>query len=110
MRYLTISLSIGFLVSFLAINAEGADDKALYEGKCKICHGVDCKGSSSVAKMYKIEQDLLDLTNQKSKKMTDAEIAKVVREGQGKMKPVPSDKLSDVELKAIISHVRTLQK
>ena len=111
MRTLTVSVLSAMLSVFcFPTKALAQDGKALYEERCKTCHGVDGKGSPSVAKIYKINLDLLDLTNQKSKKMTDAEMTKIIREGQGKMKPIPSDKLSDVDLKAVISHVRILQK
>ncbi|MDP3792736.1 MAG: cytochrome c [bacterium] len=111
MRTLTTMFILAMLSVFYSpTKAVAQDGKTLYEGKCKTCHGVDGKGLPLVAKMYKIDQDLLDFTNEKSKKITDAEMTKVVRRGQGKMKPIPSDKLSNVELKAVISHVRTLQK
>ena len=60
--------------------------------------------------LKKIDIALLNLISEKNKNKSDSDIQKVVREGQGTMKAIPSDKLGDDDLKATIAHVRTLQK
>jgi len=40
---------------------------------------------------------------------TDAEAAKVIKEGKGKMKPYGA-KLSDDDVKTLVAHVRSLKK
>jgi|SRR3989344_6731602 len=91
-------------------NSYAADGKKSYDEKCKVCHAVDGTGNVGLAKAKKIDPALLDLTKPAVKKYSDLELLKIARDGKDTMKGIPADKLSDDELKAVISHVRTLQK
>ena len=110
MRILTTALLIALFLGFEAPSFAQAEGKAAYTLKCKVCHAEDGTGNPSIAKLNKIDPVLLDLTTEKSKKISDAKIEKVVRKGQNKMKPILSNKMSDEDLRAAISHVRVLQK
>ncbi len=109
MRTFIIMVLSVFFFGYSSVANASPDGKTSYE-KCRICHAVDGTGTPSVAKLLKIDQTLLDLTVEKNRKKSDSEITKVVREGQGKMKSIPMDKISDEELKAAICYIRELQK
>lgn len=95
---------------FSPIKAATPDGKTLYDAKCKTCHGIDGKGVPKMDKILKVDAALLNLTTTKNRERTDLEIIKVTREGQGKMKAIPKDKLNDEDLKVIVAYVRNLQK
>src|SRR3990167_4191 len=89
MRTLTIVLLAMLSILYFPCKTAAQDGKTIYEKRCKTCHGVDSKGSASVAKMTKVDPSMLDLTTDKNKKRTDADLIEIVRKGQGKMKPIP---------------------
>lgn len=79
--------------------------KALYAGKCKMCHAAEGEGNPAIAKMSKVE--LKALGSKEVQGMKDAELKKDIVEGKGKMKPV---KLTDEEAANVIAFLRTLKK
>jgi mono/diheme cytochrome c family protein len=85
--------------------AQGADGKTVYEANCKKCHGVTGKPSDGIKKMNpKIETfDAAFFA-----KRTDADLAKGISEGKGKMKPF-GDKLKADEIAAVAKYIRTLK-
>lgn len=92
------------LAASLATAAQAADGKALYDSKCKSCHGDNGAGNEKM-KTKNLAQAL--------KGKSDADITKVVKEG-GKavgMSPMmPAVKLSDDELKAVVEYTKGLAK
>ena len=81
----------------------GADGEALYKSKCLMCHGADGSGSTPAGKAMGAR----DLRAPEVQKQTDAEIAKIVAEGRKKM-PAFKNQLSEKELAAVVSFVRSL--
>lgn len=88
------AIAAALILSAAAVRAE--DAAALYQSKCKMCHGADGKGAPVGLKM-----GAPDLT---AEKHPAAEIAKVVENGKGKMTPFKG-KLSDAEIKAVAGYV-----
>jgi cytochrome c6 len=89
------SLVVAFL--FLAATAARGDDAAaLFQAKCKICHGADGKGSPAGLKM-----GAKDLT---AAKVSQADAAKVIAGGKGKMTGFKG-KLSDADIDALAAYV-----
>jgi cytochrome c6 len=81
----------------LASFAARADDAAaLYQGKCKLCHGADGKGTPVGKTM-----GAPDLT---TTKVSAADAAKVIENGKGKMTGFKG-KLSDADIKALGEYV-----
>jgi mono/diheme cytochrome c family protein len=80
--------------------------KAVFESKCKTCHGVDGKGNPDIAKVMKVT--LPDMTSEAVHSKTDDEFKKQISEGSGKMKPVKG--LTDQQLLDVAAYVRTLGK
>lgn len=79
--------------------AGGADD---YKAKCAMCHGADGKGA--MAK----KMGSRDLSSPEVQAMGEADIAKVITDGKGKMTGFKG-KLSDDQIKAVAGYVKTLK-
>jgi cytochrome c5 len=83
--------------------AFAADAKAgeiVYDKSCKSCHGADGTPNPAIVKMLKV--DIKDL------KSSDADVKKVVAEGQGKMKPVAS--VTGGSLDDVAAYVHSFKK
>jgi len=94
----------------LSIRAAGAGDtvagKAVYTGKCRICHGADGEGGTGYAKAMGL--DPAHLSSDKVQKKTDPELKKIILQGSGKMKPITG--LSEIDIDNVIAYVRTFRK
>ena len=99
---LVLVLAIPLLVT---AGGDAAKGKAVYTGKCATCHGPAGEGKEAIAKMFKVELRHLGSREVQAKK--DAELAKVISDGTGKMKPV---KLTDTEAADVIAFIRSLAK
>ena len=83
----------------------GADGAALYKSKCAMCHGPDGAGQTAMGKNMKLR----DLRSADVQKQTDAELAKWIADGKGKM-PAYKSKMSADEINALVAFIRTLKK
>lgn len=80
--------------------------KDLYAKKCASCHGPNGEGKDAIAKMFKVE--MRPLNSKEVQARSDADIKKIILEGNGKMQTV-----KDVDAKSaddIVAYVRTLAK
>jgi mono/diheme cytochrome c family protein len=73
-----------------------ADGKALYEQKCKLCHGADGAAGFQGAKNLKLSV------------MDDAQIKSIIRNGKGMM-PAERD-FSDADVDKVVAYVKKLRK
>jgi mono/diheme cytochrome c family protein len=80
--------------------AGAAEGKALFDTKCKSCHGADGKGNPAIAKMMKVE--LKPLAG-----ASDADIKEAVTKGKGKMKPVAG--VSAKQIDDLAAYIKTLK-
>ena len=88
------------------VAADVAAGKDLYGKKCASCHGVSGEGKDTIAKTFKVE--LRHLGSKEVQAKSDADVKKIILEGNGKMKAV-----KDVDAKAaddVIAFMRTLKK
>ena len=53
---------------------------------CGACHGADGNGNAAMEKMFKVP--IKPLSSEEVQKKSDADLKKIIAEGQGKMKPV----------------------
>jgi mono/diheme cytochrome c family protein len=83
--------------------AFGADAAALWAQNCASCHGKDGSGGTAMGKKLGVK----DYT--KDQGFSDAEAANAITNGKGKMKAYKG-KLSDADVKALVSYVRSLKK
>lgn len=79
--------------------------EATYKAKCVMCHGTTGLGDGAAAKTLKVKS----FKDPDVTRMSEAFLIGIMRAGSGKM-PAFKDQLSDAELKAVVSYVRTLQK
>jgi cytochrome c6 len=78
----------------------GAD---IYTKNCVLCHGSDGSGDTPLGK----ELDVRDLRSTNVRRMSDAQLRRLVHDGQGKM-PAYSDQLNNEQIDQIIKYVRAL--
>ena len=103
----TIAILALFLLSGNALAGGDAQaGKAVYDSKCKTCHGADGKGIPAIAKVMKVT--LPDMTAQGIQSKSDDALKKQITEGSGKMKPVKG--LTDQQITDVIAFVRSLAK
>ena len=101
----TLVLTIIVIPQLVFADATAPDGAAIYKTKCSSCHGADGKGQTSVGKAMKIA----DLGGADVQKMTDAEIAKIIESGKGKM-PAYKGKLTADEINALVKAIRAFKK
>src|SRR5215470_5921751 len=108
MRLLFVFILLMFVLVWVtpAFAADVAAGKELYGRKCASCHGVSGEGKETIAKTLKVEFRHLGSKEVQSK--SDADLKKVITDGQNKMKPV-----KDVDAKGaedVVAYLRTLKK
>ena len=79
-----------------------------FAAKCVTCHGKDAKGNPAMAKMYKVELAVLDLTRKDAQGKTDPELTEIVKNGKGKNMKGFAGKLTDAEIAGVVAHLRGL--
>ena len=77
-----------------------------FVAKCALCHGKDGRGLPSWR--AKGQPDFTDAQWQKNH--TDAQIAETIRSGKGKNMPSFKGKVSEAEITALVSRVRSFGK
>lgn len=100
-RWMLIAASL-MVVSVSAVAQGGADT---YKAKCAMCHAADGTGSSPAGKSMKTPSFLASDVVSKS----DGDMIALTKSGVGKM-PAYAGKLSDGQIKDVVSYIRTLQK
>jgi mono/diheme cytochrome c family protein len=98
-KYATASVLVA-LCSSGAWAADAAAGKAVYNAKCRGCHGANGEGNPSMAKVLKVEFKPLSEST--------ADVKKVITEGQGKMRPVSG--LGGADLDNVVAYVQSLKK
>ena len=79
--------------------------EATYKAKCAMCHGADGLGNTPVGKNMKVRS----FRSPEDIKATDANLVKQTKDGVGKMQGY-AGKLTDAQIKDVVSFIRTLQK
>ncbi len=103
-----ITLIVLAFAAAAATTLQAADAKAgakVYAKSCQSCHGADGTPNPSVAKMMKVE--IGDLKSPDVQAMSDDDLTKVITDGKGKMKPVPSAAASAPD---VVAYIRTWKK
>ncbi len=94
------------LVSGLVSAQEKSSSGAtIFKGKCVLCHGADGAGSTPLGKQLQAA----NLRSKEVQKRSDAELHKVVHDGERNMPPF-AEQLSDDEIDRVIQYVRLLGK
>jgi mono/diheme cytochrome c family protein len=106
MRTVVISIALAALSSGAAFAGDAKAGQAVYEKSCKSCHGADGTANPAIAKMMKV--DIKDLKAAEVQSKSDADLKKVISDGQGKMKPIAS--VTGASADDVVAYVRTLKK
>jgi len=93
--------AVAVMATAFATAAFGQQD--IYTSKCQMCHGADGLGQTPAGKAMKVPavSDFL--------KGSDADLIAATKAGKGKM-PAYAGKLTDPQIKATITYMRTLKK
>ncbi|HTX34134.1 MAG TPA: cytochrome c [Bryobacteraceae bacterium] len=97
-------LTFGSAVALAAGNA--TEGKAVYDRSCKNCHGATGEANPAIAKMMKVE--IANLGSPEVQKMSDADLAKIITTGKGKMQPIRS--VTGKSVDDVVAYIRTLKK
>ncbi|MCM2315489.1 MAG: cytochrome c [Thermoanaerobaculia bacterium] len=100
---LGFALTVALAIASVPAVAQDQAAAAWKKGNCKMCHGDDGSGSTPAGKAMGAR----DLRVPAVQKQTDVEIAKIVADGRKKM-PAFKNKLSEKEIAAVVSCVRSL--
>ena len=88
------------LIAVSASPAFADDAAATYKAKCAMCHGADGKGGKMGTR---------DFASPEVKAETDAQLTDIITKGKGKM-PAYTGKLTDADIKGLVTYVRSLAK
>lgn len=103
MRLILKNAAIALLCSFV-VPAFAADSGAdTFKTRCAMCHGQDGKADTPAGKAFKA----MPLRDPMVVNASDEELANIVKNGKNKM-PSFKDKLTDDQIKAVITYIRTL--
>src|ERR1700693_3441386 len=97
-RYL-ILWGLSAMLPMGAFAADSAAGKAIFDSKCKNCHGADGAGNPAIFKMMKVDQKALG-------SQSDADIKTAVTMGVGKMKAIAG--VAGADLDNVVAYVHTL--
>ncbi len=107
----TIAIIAAVLLTAGLAQSRAADAKETWEKNCSKCHGPDGKGETKMGKKLEV-RDLTDSKVQAS--FTDQQAFDSTKNGvkaEGKQKmPGFAEKLSDDEIKAVVTYLRTFKK
>jgi mono/diheme cytochrome c family protein len=106
MRLIWSVLVLTALHSGAALAADAKAGQATYDKSCKGCHGADGTANPAIAKAMKVEMKDLKSADVQSK--SDADLRKVITDGQGKMHPVAS--VTGANVDDVVAYVRSLKK
>ena len=95
----------------MAITANAADAKALYEKECAKCHGADGKGETKMGK----KNGAKDYTDAKVQaELKDEAAFKAIKDGfkdkEGKVLMKPAEGMSDDQIKGLVAYMRKFKK
>jgi cytochrome c6 len=102
-----VTLTLFLAVPIIAQSSKGHDSagEAVFQEQCIGCHGPDGRAQTELGKKL----GAADLTSDAIRQQPDAELAKIVKDGKGKM-PIFDKKLSDDEIHGVITYIRQLAK
>lgn len=97
-----LMLALGVSLASGACFAQSAGE-ATYKAKCQMCHGATGTPSAGMAKAMGIKA----ANDPDIKKLSAEQVAAVIKDGKGKMKPVAG--LTDAQIKDVAAFYRGLK-
>ncbi len=92
-------------VAATAVSVSAQQAAGVYKAKCAPCHGVTGEADTPAGKAFKVPS----FSSDGVLKQSDADLLEIARNGRGKM-PAWHDKLSDDQLKGLVTFIHSLQK
>ncbi|OIO01662.1 MAG: cytochrome C [Elusimicrobia bacterium CG_4_10_14_0_2_um_filter_56_8] len=102
----TAAISGILLLCGQAMPSFAAEASRNYKSLCVSCHGKDAKGVPAMTKVFKVAPSEMDLTSEEVQAKADADLAKAIHDGKGKM-PAFKNKLSDKQIAELVKFVKT---
>lgn len=109
MKFFALILIVSVMFSFSGqafADGDATAGKAVFDAKCKMCHGADGKGNAAIAK--KMNLTFPDITAKDTQSKPDDVLKKRVTEGGKQMKPVKG--LTEQQVTDVIAFVRSMAK
>jgi len=106
MRMILTTFTLAGLAPAVGWAADAKAGQAVYDRSCRSCHGADGAPNPAIAKAMNVQ--MRDLKSPEVQARSDSDLKKVVTDGQGKMRPIPS--VSGAALDNVIAYVRSLKK
>ena len=98
-------VALAAILSMAGVVSFAQSGEATYKAKCQMCHGPDGTAATPMGKMMKITS----FRDPAVVKESDADLIATTKDGKGKM-PAYNGKLTDAQIKEVVSFIRTLQK
>jgi len=102
-QQLLLACALTFLFN---LSARADDSASLYKTKCAICHAADGSGNILMGKKLGAK----DLRSEEVQKQTDAQLNDSITNGMNKKMPAYKGKLTDAQIKGLVSYIRELAK
>ncbi len=106
MRAILTVLTLTGLSTGIGFAADAKAGQVAFSTSCKSCHGADGTPNPAIAKAMKVE--MKDLKSPEVQSRSDAELKKVITDGQGKMHAIAS--VTPAAADNIVAYLRTLKK
>lgn len=103
----TVAVVLGMLLSGAVPVASAAETPRMtwLRAKCALCHGEDGSGNTPEGK----KRNVPDLRGEAIRKLSDAELTKIIVEGHAKM-PTFKVQLNQEQIRAIVQYIRGIAK
>ena len=107
MKKMMWPLSLTFSAVSVAMAAGNATTgKVAYDKACKSCHGADGTPNAAIAKAMKI--NMVHLGDPEAQKLSDEQLKSIITDGKGKMKAMKN--VSGKTADDVVAYIRTFKK
>lgn len=96
---------VALLATAVAVPAFAQSGESTFKAKCAMCHGADGLASGPMGKMMNIPS----VKSPIFQKLTEAEMIAATTNGKAKM-PAYKGKLTDAQIKEVVTYMRSLEK
>jgi cytochrome c6 len=101
-----VTCTLSLLAVALAVPALAQSNGAgIYKSRCVLCHGEDGRAATPVGQALKVPS----FESPDMRKASEAQMIVVTKNGKGRM-PAWKSSLSDAQIRAVVTYIRTLQK
>lgn len=99
-------LLLATLVLITSASTQAQDAGAVFKAQCAVCHDPDGSGTGAMGKQLGVK----DLRSDEVQKQTDAQLSDSITNGMGTTMPAYKGKITDAQIKGLVTYIRTLAK